>query len=66
MCKCTDLLMRQLFLFATHPINGQTINNDKVCFSNKAFQREGDLDAFQQNKFHSSHMSCKLMSFLIP
>lgn len=54
------------FYLATNPINGQTINNDKVCFSNKASQRQGDLDAFQQNKFLSSQMTCKLMSFLIP
>lgn len=54
------------FYLATHPINGQTINNDKVCFSHKASQRKGDLDALQQNKFLSSQMTCKLMSFLIP
>ena len=35
------------FYLATNPINGQTIDNDKVCFSNKASQRKGDLDAFQ-------------------
>lgn len=54
------------FYLATNHINGQTNNNGKVCFGNKAFQREGDLDAFQQNTFLSSQMTCKLMSFLIP